>query len=249
MNKVPKERLDLLLVSRGFCETRQKAKALILAGEVAVNGSVVTKSGMSLPADSEITVKKKFPYVGRGALKLISALDYFKIDPDKKIAIDIGSSTGGFTQVLLERGAMLVYAVDSGTNQLDWRIRNDPRVVVMENTNARNITPDMFGEKPEIGVIDVSFISITKILPALQAVMTGDYSIIALIKPQFELEKKKIGKRGLAGEKFREEAVKRVLDFAKGLGLEAGEAIESPIRGLKSGNVEYLVRFGRSCLL
>jgi len=243
VSKISRERLDLLIVSRGLCETRQKAQALILAGDVSVNGVITRKCGLAFPFESDIIVKNRFSYVGRGALKLITALDYYNIDPDEKIAVDIGASTGGFTQVLLERGARLVYAVDSGTNQLDWRIRSDPRVIVMEKTNARYLKPEMFKEKPEIAVIDVSFISITKILQSVKDILVGDYYIIVLIKPQFELERKKIGKRGLAYAPFREEAVKRVIEFAEGIGLQSGGEIESPISGLKSGNVEYLAVF------
>jgi 23S rRNA (cytidine1920-2'-O)/16S rRNA (cytidine1409-2'-O)-methyltransferase len=247
VKKPARVRLDTLLVARGLFETRQKAQAAILAGDVSVGGAAAVKSGMPVPADAGIVIKKRFPYVGRGALKLIAALDHFKLETAGKIAIDIGSSTGGFTQVLLERGASRVYAVDSGTNQLDWKIRSDKRVTAMENTNARYLKPEMFPDRPEIAAIDVSFISLTKILPPLKDIMTGDYSIVALIKPQFELERKKIGRRGLVAPEHRKEAVTKVLDFARGLGLEAGEVIESPVPGLKSGNVEYLALFRRGC--
>jgi 23S rRNA (cytidine1920-2'-O)/16S rRNA (cytidine1409-2'-O)-methyltransferase len=246
--KKARERLDLLLVERGMCETVEIARAVILAGEISVNGEKAAKSGEPVPCDCVIEVKKRFPYVGRGALKLIEALDHFKIDPAGKTAIDIGASTGGFTQVLLERGASKVYAVDSGTNQLDWLLRRDPRVTVMENTNARYLTPEMFPEKPEIAVIDVSFISITKILKAVKDILTGDYVIIALVKPQFELEREYVGPGGVADPAFREQAVSKIIDFASGIGLEAEESIESPITGLKSGNVEYLAVFRKEML-
>jgi 23S rRNA (cytidine1920-2'-O)/16S rRNA (cytidine1409-2'-O)-methyltransferase len=247
--KIKKERLDVLLVMKGLCESRQKARALVLAGDVLVNGGAVFKSGSLIPEDSEIKIKEKFQYVGRGALKLFRALDYYKIDPTGMIALDVGSSTGGFTQALLERGACLVYAVDCGTNQLDWRLRNDPRVRVMENTNARMLTREMFEPRPEIAVIDVSFISITKILKPVMDVLWGDYRIIVLIKPQFELERGKIGKRGLAAAGCRQEAVKRVLSYAGSIGLIQGDVIESPIVGLKSGNVEYFAMMSGKLLL
>ncbi len=235
-----KERLDILLVREGLSESRQKAQAMIMSGDVLVNGTAITKSGTQVYEDSVITVKNKSPYVGRGALKLIEALDHYGINPKGLVCADIGSSTGGFTQALLERGAALVYAVDCGTNQLDWKLRQDPRVRVMENTNARFITPDMFDPRPQIAVIDVSFISLTKILGPVRGVLTGDFKIIALIKPQFELEKGKVGKRGLVSKENRQEAVDRVLAFAEGMGLRHRDVIESPIRGQKSGNVEYL---------
>jgi 23S rRNA (cytidine1920-2'-O)/16S rRNA (cytidine1409-2'-O)-methyltransferase len=151
--------------------------------------------------------------------------------------------------VLLERGALKVYAVDSGTNQLDWLLRKDPRVTVMENTNARYLTPEMFPVKPEIAVIDVSFISVTKILKAVKGILTGDYVIITLVKPQFELEREKVGPGGVADPAFREQAVRKIIEFAEGIGLEAEEPIESPITGRKSGNVEYLAVFRKQMLL
>lgn len=238
-------RLDVFLVRSGQFDSREKAQAAILAGEVLVNETVVSKCGTVVSPEAVVRVKSKSPYVGRGALKLIKALDEFHIDPAGKVAIDIGASTGGFTQVLLERGATLVYAVDVGTNQLDWKLRNDPRVRVMEKTNARNLDPAQFDPKPSVAVIDVSFISITKILEAVLSVMEPGFVVVALIKPQFELEPSMISDGGFVKEIHRQTAIDRVVGFARSIELESSEVIESPIAGARSGNVEFLVTFKR----
>ncbi len=238
-----KERLDLFLVEQGLFESQQKAAAHILAGNVLVNETPLFKAGTLIAKDSVIRVKAKLPYVGRGALKLLHALSFFQIDVKGKTAIDVGSSTGGFTEALLEQGVKLVYALDVGTNQLDWKLRSDTRVIVMENTNARFIDSITFDPKPEIAAVDVSFISLTKILSPLTKIMRQNFQIITLIKPQFELEKSKIGPKGLVKEEFRLEAVNQVIDFARSIGLKSSEVVPSPISGAKSGNTEFLVVF------
>jgi len=240
-----RERIDVLLVLKGIFPTRTRAQSEIISGNVLVNDTEISKPGTMVKLDSAIRLRDTFPYVSRGALKLIHALDSFHCEVGGHTAIDIGSSTGGFTQVLLERGASHVYSVDCGTNQLDWKLRSDPRVHVMENTNARDLVPSSLDPAPDFAVIDISFISLTKVLVPLCGVLKTPFTIIALIKPQFELEKAKIGRRGLVDENYRNEAITRVLDFAKSLPLKASEVITSPIKGAKSGNVEYLVKFDR----
>jgi 23S rRNA (cytidine1920-2'-O)/16S rRNA (cytidine1409-2'-O)-methyltransferase len=244
-----KERIDVLLVRKGLVETRQRGQSEILAGNVFVDDTPVEKSGAMVNPDADIRLKEKFPYVSRGALKLIHALDYFQCDVSGKAAIDVGSSTGGFTQVLLERGARLIYAVDSGTNQLDWKLRTDPRVHVMEKTNARYLKPGLFDPLPEIAVMDVSFISITKILEPLAQVLRDGFFIIALIKPQFELSPSKIGAKGLVKEEYHSEAISKVIEYAQSIGLAASTVIPSPITGAKSGNIEFLVCLKKKDLL
>ncbi len=244
VNKVDKIRLDQLLVQKGWVESRQKAQAEILAGNVLIKDVVMTKAGIRFLPDVEIRLKSKFPYVSRGALKLLHALSEFKADPTGKVCIDVGSSTGGFTEVLLERGAKQVYAVDVGTNQLSWKIRQDSRVVVMEKTNARNLTADLFAPPPELAVIDVSFISLTRILKPICNLMQNP-EIIALIKPQFELDPSLIGHNGLVDPKNRPLAIQKVLDHTASIHLTASKVIESPITGAKSGNVEYLIHLSK----
>jgi 23S rRNA (cytidine1920-2'-O)/16S rRNA (cytidine1409-2'-O)-methyltransferase len=239
-------RLDVYLVLSGQFESREKAQAAILAGEVLVNENVVSKCGSTVAPDAVVRVKSKSPYVGRGALKIIKALDEFRIDVTGKIAIDVGASPGGFTQALLERGASLVYAVDVGTNQLDWKLRSAPRVRSMEKTNARSLDPARFDPQPSVAGIDVSFISIVKILESVLSVMDEGFVVAALIKPQFELEPSMISDGGFVKPEYRQTAIDRGVGFAKSLGLESSEVIESPIVGARSGNVEFLVRFKRS---
>lgn len=241
-----KVRLDQWLCDRGLFETRNKAQAAIMAGEVLVNETPVTKSGTMIAEDAAVRVKEVSPYVGRGAYKLIHALDAFGLDPKGKVGIDVGASTGGFTQVLLERGAVKVYAVDSGTNQLDWKLRSDPRVVAMENTNARYLKGEDFNPRPEVAAMDVSFISVTRILPALVNIMAPGFWIAVLIKPQFELSPELVGDRGLVDPKYHEQAIASVLSCVRELGLTSTEVIPSPITGAKSGNQEFLAAFSAS---
>jgi len=240
---VHKHRLDQFLVERGFYPSRQKAQAAILAGEVLVNEQVITRAGFPVKDTDQLRIKTVSPYVSRGALKLIHALDRFHLSPAGQVAIDIGSSTGGFTQVLLERGARLVYAVDSGTNQLDWKLRSDPRVICLENTNARYLKPEDFDPRPGFATIDVSFISLTRILPPLVKVLDENFTIVCLIKPQFEVGPELVGDRGFVDPAYHHIAWETVLSCASSLSLRPTEIIPSPITEQKSGNQEYLVAF------
>jgi 23S rRNA (cytidine1920-2'-O)/16S rRNA (cytidine1409-2'-O)-methyltransferase len=239
--KPPKQRLDTLLVSRGFFESREKAQRAIMAGEVIVGDHRVDKPGAQTAADAEIIVKGGLRYVGRGGLKLEAALSAFAVDPTGAICLDIGASTGGFTDCLLQHGAAKVYAIDVGHSQLDWKIRSDPRVVVREKLNARHLTRADIPEAPSICVIDVSFISLTLILPPAFGVLTPSAVILALIKPQFELGKTEVGKGGIVRDPAgHEAAVSRIRDFVTGtLGRKWEGVIESPILG-GEGNKEFL---------
>lgn len=236
-----KTRLDQALVARGLCDSREQAKRLILAGQVVVEGVENLKPGLLVGDDRGIRVKEQPKYVGRGGLKLEGALDAFGIDPAGRVALDIGSSTGGFTDCLLQRGAAKVFAFDVGTNQLAWKLRSDPRVVSREGFNARHLTPGDVGEPVDLVVIDVSFISLTKILPAAFSALRPEGDLICLIKPQFELRREQIGKGGIVREPaLREEAVARIRDFATGaLAKDWRGLVESPISGA-DGNIEYL---------
>ena len=249
-----KRRLDVLLVERGLFPTRAKAQAAILAGKVSVPRHPNPKAGLELPLDAVVTVAADAcPYVSRGGLKLAGALDRFKVDPKGRVAIDVGSSTGGFTDCLLQRGAVKVYAVDVGTKQIDAKLRNDPRVVVMENTHARDLEPEQLDPRPDLAVVDVSFISLTKVLPYVLPCLgrsdsdspAGSHDapridIVALIKPQFELEPKKTPKGIVRDPAHREEAIAKVRASAQKLGLQELGFMESPIHGAK-GNVEFLI--------
>ncbi len=243
--KKDKIRLDVLLVERGLCETRSQAQAQIMAGNIIINESNEWKPGTTVDPDCAISIRENSPYVGRGALKIIKALDYFEIDPQGRICIDVGSSTGGFTQVLLERGATRVYAVDSGTNQLHWKLRQDERVVVMENTNARFLKGEDLETRPNLAVMDVSFISVNLLLPMLDELLLRPYQIICLIKPQFELAPNLVSRGGFVKPKHRKLAIEKVNAKAQELGMSISEVIESPIKGAKSANVEYLVYYSR----
>jgi len=238
-------RLDTLLVDRGLAPSRERARALILAGSVRVNGASASKAGTSVPRDAELTVAvPDHPYVGRGGLKLAHALDTFGIAAAGRSALDIGASTGGFTDVLLQRGATRVVALDVGHGQLDWRLRNDARVVVLERINARSLTPaDLPGDAREFDIItvDVSFISLRHILPVLPPLLGGGTDVIVLVKPQFEAGRREVGKGGIV----RDEAVRlRVVDeitaAADAVGLTRAGLTESPIAGME-GNREYLM--------
>jgi 23S rRNA (cytidine1920-2'-O)/16S rRNA (cytidine1409-2'-O)-methyltransferase len=239
-----KERLDLLLVRRGLASSRERAQALILGGHVLVNDSPVTKPGTTVGTEAVIRLRREESnYVSRGAHKLIAALDQFSVDATGREALDIGASTGGFTQVLLERGATRVYAIDVGHNQLDWKIRQDSRVVVLEKLNARYLAFDQIGHKAGVIVTDVSFISLERILPALPPFMDEKTDLIALIKPQFEVGREKVGKGGIVrSEEDRQAAVAKVTTFAETIGLERRGLIESPITGT-DGNQEFLAHW------
>ena len=238
-----KERIDRLLFERGFADSRSKAHALIMSGVVLVGEKRVEKPSEMFLAVSEIRIKGDSPsskYVSRGGLKLEKALTEFHICPNEYVCLDIGSSTGGFTDCLLQHGAGRVVAIDSGTNQLAWKLRSDPRVEVREHTNARNLTPGDFTESFDLIVIDVSFISITKILPALVPLMKGEGRIIALIKPQFEVGKGEVGKGGIVREPEKhQKVVDAVNHCAVALGLRLVGVIDSPILGAE-GNKEFL---------
>ena len=235
-----KTRLDQLLFERGLAPSREKAKALILAGEVKVNGQRSDKAGKEIDAASTIEVAAPPPYVGRGGYKIAKALDHWAIDPSGWICLDIGSSTGGFTDCLLQRGAARVYAFDVGTNQMDWRLRNDPRVVLREGVNARNLQPADTPEKSRLAVCDVSFISITIILPVLPPLLCEDGGLVILVKPQFEVGREQVGKGGIVRDGvLHRQAIDRVANAAIALGYRT-EVIDSPILGAE-GNKEFLL--------
>lgn len=241
---MPRRRLDLLLVARGLAESRTKAEALILAGRVAVKGVAAPKPGTSVPEDVEIAVAEpEHPWVSRGGVKLAAALDAFGLDPAGCVALDVGASTGGFTDVLLSRGAARVYAVDVGYGQLHARLRNDPRVVLREKVNARLLSESDIPEPISFAVADVSFISLTLVLPAVVPLLRPRSPVVLLVKPQFESERGEVGKGGVVRDaSVRERAVARVVEAARRLGLEPLGVRESPIRGAE-GNVELLAAF------
>ena len=235
-----KTRLDQLLFERGLATSREKAKALILAGEVKVNGQRSDKAGKDIDADATIEVAAPPPYVGRGGYKIAKALHHWAIDPTGWICLDIGSSTGGFTDCLLQRGAARVYAFDVGTNQMDWRLRNDPRVVLREGVNARNLQPGDTPEKSQLAVCDVSFISVTIILPVLPPLLCEDGGLVILVKPQFEVGREQVGKGGIVRDGvLHRQAIDRVANAAIALGYRT-EVIDSPILGAE-GNKEFLL--------
>ena len=236
-----KQRLDVLVVSRGLCDSREQAKRLILAGEVTVRGQAITKPGTKIDDSLTVTVKTKPKYVSRGGLKLEGALAAFPVRAEGKICLDIGSSTGGFTDCLLQNGALRVHAVDVGTNQLVWKLRNDPRVIVKEQFNARYMTPDDLGEKVQLIVSDVSFISLTKILPAAYTCLEEGGDLLVLIKPQFELQPEDIGPGGIVRDPaLHQRAVDKIRDFVTNeLHRSWMGVADSPITGME-GNKEFL---------
>jgi len=238
---MPKQRLDVLMVQLGLTESREQAQRLILAGEVRVKDTPVTKPGTKVDDSLIITVKNRPKYVSRGGLKLEGALKQFPVSPVGKICLDIGSSTGGFTDCLLQHGALRVHAIDVGTNQLVWKLRIDPRVIVKEKFNARYMTPEDLGEKADIIVSDVSFISLTKILPAAKTCLAEGGNFLILIKPQFELQQADIGPGGIVRDPLlHERAVEKIRRFAtEELGLTWMGVAESPITG-REGNKEFL---------
>lgn len=241
------ERADALLVSRGLCDSREQAKRLILAGEVRSGDAAVSKPSVKLPLDAPLSIKEKPRFVGRGGLKLEAALDAFLIDPTGWVCIDVGASTGGFTDCLLQRGAARVHAVDVGTNQLVWKLRTDPRVVVKEQFNARHMEPGDIGEKVRLAVMDLSFISLTKVLPAVMRVLDGQGSVVSLIKPQFELQREDISKGGIVRDPaLHERAVEKIRSFVtEELQCDWRGLIPSPITGT-DGNQEFLGWFGKT---
>jgi len=241
--KAAKERADKLLVDRGLAPTRARGQAMILAGQVYSGTKRIDKAGDLLAADADINVKgADHPWVSRGGLKLVHGLDHFGLDPTGKTAIDVGASTGGFTDVLLTRGAAKVYAVDVGHGQLAWKLRNDPKVVVLERTNARNLDRNQIPEVADIVVCDASFIGLETVLPAALALTAPDASAVALIKPQFEVGPDRVGKGGVVRDPaLHQEVCDRIVDW---FGSQAGWTVlgvtESPILG-PEGNREFLI--------
>jgi 23S rRNA (cytidine1920-2'-O)/16S rRNA (cytidine1409-2'-O)-methyltransferase len=243
---VPKKtRLDVALVDRGLAPTRARAQSLIMARRVRVDGAWVDKPGAPVSPEATVTVDEpEHPWVGRGGMKLAGAIDHFGISVEGKVCADIGASTGGFTDVLLQGGARLVYAIDVGHGQLDPKLREDPRVVNREKTNARHLQPEEFDPVPAVATIDVSFISLRLILPAVARVLAPDGELVALVKPQFEVGKGEVGKGGIVrDEALRRSAIDGVVRFAQALGFEIAGVVDSPIRGAE-GNLEALL-YGR----
>ena len=236
--KVRKERLDLLLAERGLADSRQQAQSLILAGQVTVGDRVVDKPGTRVPLAADVAVAGGLPYASRGGYKLAAALDAFDLDVSGWAAADVGASTGGFTDCLLQRGAARVYAIDVGYGQLAWKLQQDPRVVVLDRTNARYL--EALAEPVDLATIDVSFISLRLILPAVTGWLRPGGQIVALIKPQFEAGKDQVGKGGVVREpEIRQQCIDKVQTFARHHGFQVGPVVESPIRG-PAGNVEFL---------
>ena len=235
------KRLDQRLFELGLAESREKAKATIMSGIVYVNGQKSDKPGTQVSDDAEIVVRgNACPYVSRGGFKLAKALEVFPIEPAGKVCIDCGASTGGFTDVLLKNGAAKVYAVDVGYGQLAWSLRQDGRVAVMERTNARNLTPDMFAESMDMAVMDLSFISVRLIIPAVVPLLKENGDIICLIKPQFEAGKADVGKKGVVRDAaVHERVLREFMDFVPSAGCTLLGLDFSPIRG-PEGNIEYL---------
>ena len=241
-HRLQKIRLDRLLVERGIAESRQKAQALILAGQVLVDEQKIEKCGTVVSAEARLRLLgEPLRYVSRGGLKLEGALDHFHVDPKGKICLDIGASTGGFTDCLLQRGAVRVIAVDAGTNQLDWKLRQDSRVTVMEKTNARYLTFEQIGTHAELVTMDVSFISSTLILPALPPLLEKGADLLLLVKPQFEVGPGQVGKGGVVRDpRLHEEAVARVARKVAELGFIEIGRVESALLGA-SGNREFFL--------
>ena len=234
-------RIDRVLVERGLAESREKAVRLILAGEVLVDGQRVDKAGALVVADAEIEVRGRSPFVSRGGEKLAHALDHFKVDVRGRICIDVGASTGGFTDCLLQRGAARVYSVDVGTAQLDAKLRADSRVVVMEQTNARALDPRVFADRPAVAVIDVAFISLEKILPSVFGALTPRGETLALVKPQFEVGRSAVGKGGVVRDPAQHHGViMRLARYSVLRGWHVLGVTASPLRGPK-GNREFFL--------
>lgn len=239
-------RLDVALVARGLVESREKAQALVMAGRVRVDGQPARKPGQPLRDEALVEVLPGPEHVGRGALKLQGALDRFGIDPAGRVAVDVGASTGGFTEVLLARGAVRVYAVDVGRAQLHESLRRDPRVVVLERTNARELSPARVPEPCGLATMDVSFISVTKILPALRAILSPDADAVVLVKPQFEVGRRQVGRGGLVTDPALHEAALRAVagEAQDALGYAVRGACPSPITG-SEGNREFFLHLSR----
>ena len=242
-----KERLDVLLVKRNLAESREKAKAIIMSGNVFVEDQREDKAGTTFPEDVKIEVRGHIiPYVSRGGLKLEKAIKNFDVSVEGKVCTDVGSSTGGFTDCMLQNGAVKVFAIDVGRGQLDWKLRQDPRVVCMEKTNIRYVSPEDIGEPVDFSSIDVSFISLTKVLEPIRDYLTEDGEIVALIKPQFEAGREKVGKKGVVREKStHHEVIEKVTSYAASIGFDILEIEFSTIKG-PEGNIEYLVHLKKT---
>ncbi len=240
--RLEKDRCDHVLVAQGLVQSRDTAARMILAGKVKSNGLIVDKPSRVIPVDAVIEMTgESQPFVSRGGEKLAAALDVSSIIPHGRVCLDVGCSTGGFTDCLLQRGAVKVYAVDVGYGQFDWRLRQDPRVVLIERTNIRYMVRSAIPESIDLVVIDVSFISLTKVLQPIMQFLQPRADIIALIKPQFEVGKGQVGRGGVVrDEGQREEVVRRVLRFATDMGLQTNQVVASPIKGKKKGNEEVL---------
>ena len=236
-----KERLDVLLVNKGFSESREKAKRTIMAGIVYVNGEKEDKAGTTFDPEVEIEVRGNvLPYVSRGGLKLEKAIKEFGVSCEGKVCLDIGASTGGFTDCMLQNGAVKVFAIDVGHGQLDWKLRNDERVVCMEKTNIRYVKPEDLGELASLVSIDVSFISLQLVLPVVKTLIKDDCQVVCLIKPQFEAGRDQVGKKGVVRDKkVHVEVIEKTLSFAYSIGFELKGLTFSPIKG-PEGNIEYL---------
>jgi 23S rRNA (cytidine1920-2'-O)/16S rRNA (cytidine1409-2'-O)-methyltransferase len=238
--KAGRQRIDLLLVERSLAESREKAQALLLAGQVLVNGQKVDKAGAAVDSTAAIEILARMPWVSRGGYKLAGAIDHWGIDVTGRVCVDIGSSTGGFTDCLLQRGAARVHSVDVGAGQLHWKLRTDPRVVVHEGVNARYIEPATLGEPVDLAVCDVSFISVTLILPMLPPLLQPDGALVILVKPQFEVGRTQVGRGGIVRDPALHEAVcSKVEDAARMLGFKT-DLMESPLPGAE-GNKEFLL--------
>ena len=237
-----KIRLDQYLVQHGLIQSRERAKAMIMSGVVFVNEQKVDKAGEMIKEDAKVEVRgHDIGYVSRGGLKLEKAMKCFPLTPKGKVCMDIGASTGGFTDCMLQNGAVKVYSVDVGHGQLAWKLRNDERVVCMEKTNIRYVTPDDIEDRIAFASIDVSFISLTKVLPPVKELLTDDGEIVCLIKPQFEAGREKVGKKGVVrDQKVHVEVVEMIVDFARQIGFKTLDLSYSPIKG-PEGNIEYLL--------
>lgn len=244
---MPKERLDILLVERGLAGSRERAKRMIMAGEVLVDGQKVDKAGTTVKKEAEIRLLgSDIPYVSRGGLKLAKAMDVFGLTMTGKTAADIGASTGGFTDCMLQNGALRVYAIDVGYGQLAWKLRTDERVVNMERTNIRNVTLDMLEGPIDFASIDVAFISLTKVLPVAYELLKENGEIAALIKPQFEAGRENVGKKGVVRDpEVHREVINKVVSFSRELGFAIKGLTFSPVKG-PEGNIEYLVWLAKS---
>ena len=241
-----KERLDVLLVKRNLAESREKAKAIIMSGNVFVEGQREDKAGSTFPEEVYIEVKgNKLPYVSRGGLKLEKAVANFDVELEGKVCTDVGSSTGGFTDCMLQNGARKVFAIDVGTNQLAWKLRQDERVRNMERTNIRYVTENDIDEKLDFASIDVAFISLKLVLPVVYNLLKDDGEVVALIKPQFEAGREKVGKKGVVRDKsVHIEVIENVLEFTRSYGFKVSEVTFSPIKG-PEGNIEYLMHISK----